>query len=381
LTTVKKVSQRGLVAAAIMLPLILLFYSVADAQARIVSIPCGQDIDATINSDSQTRSTRFVLGADCVFSASATVKPGHLDEVVCAIPPTFIQRGPAFDPTTRCTVAGPSLSQVFKPAGAGGGLAQVYFEGIKITGGNFNGTSGSGAAIAGGTTSDSSRFYGVEIRDNDAAGVQSGRGTFQRIELTNNSMDPGSIGFNAAGIKARHEAVILESYVHNTQGNGIWCDNSCLDTDLGTFWVHHNLVVGSGRSGIRWEEVPSTGGEALIEGNEVHGKTDGKPGISAHDAKDAVIRNNVFGAATIAYASYPKNYDEGIQASDSGRSDRPDLLNIDILNNTLNGEVIKGCELPNTVVACAGDTPWWREHCRYLDASIRILRELILSVW
>ena len=118
-------------------------------------------------------------------------------------------------------------------------------------------------------------------------------------------------------------------------------------------------MVGSGSSGIRWEEVPSTGGEALIEYNEVHGngRTNGRPGISAQDAKDAVIRNNVFGATTIAFASYLKNYDEGIQASDSGRSDRPDLLNIDILNNTLNGEVTKGCELPDALVACTGNTP------------------------
>jgi hypothetical protein len=39
-------------------------------------------------------------------------------------------------------------------------------------------------------------------------------------------------------------------------------------------------------------------------------------------------------------------------ASDSGRSDRPNLFNIDIVNNTLNWEIIKGCELPDTVVDC-----------------------------
>jgi hypothetical protein len=373
LTTVKKVSQRGLLTVALMLALMLaliLFAANAGAATSTVNIPCGQDIDAKINSDSKTTATRFVLGADCIFTASARIVPSNGDEVVCSVPPTFLPRGPAYDPITRCTISGPNVDQVFKPAGAGGGLATVYFEGLKITGGNFTGASGSGAAIAGGTTADNSRFYGLEIMDNDAAGVQSGRGTFQRIELTNNSTDPGSLGFNAAGIKSRHEAVIFESYVHETQANGIWCDNYCLDTNLGTFWVHHNLVVNNGRSGIRWEEVPSTGGEALIESNEVHGNgtTDGRPGISAHDAKDAVIRNNVFGAVriayipypgatTLAYASYPKNYDEGIQASDSGRSDRPDLLNIDILNNTLNGEVIKGCELPDAVVLCAGGTP------------------------
>jgi hypothetical protein len=363
LTTVKKVSQRGLVAVVILLPLIFAFYSRADAAARIVNVPCGQDIDATINADSKTTATRFVLGADCVFTASATVVPGHLDEVVCAIPPTFVQRGPAFDPTTRCTVAGSaSLSRVFKPAGAGGGLAQVYMEGLKITGGNFDGSSSSGSAIVGGTTSDSSLFYSMEIRNNDASGIQNARGTFDRIELTNNTLDSRALGFIAAGLKARHEVEIRYSYVHDTQGNGLWCDNLCLDTSNNSweaFWVHDNLVVDSGRSGIRWENVGgATGGEARIEYNEVHGNSyaASRGGISALDAKDALIQNNRFGAVTIADVSYRQNANRiAITASDSGRSDRPNLFNIDILNNTLNGEVIKGCELPDTVVYCAGN--------------------------
>src|SRR5918999_5365200 len=122
LTTVKKVLQRGLVATAIMLPLILVFHSPAEAQARVVNIPCGQDIDATINADPRGTATRFVLGADCTFVASATIVPSNGDEVACAVDPTFRElRAPASDPdsvfdpttppqdpTTRCTVAGNS---------------------------------------------------------------------------------------------------------------------------------------------------------------------------------------------------------------------------------------------------------------------------------
>jgi hypothetical protein len=344
----KNVSQTGLLAAT-MLTLVLLFYSHADAQARIVNIPCGQDIDATINSDPKTTSTRFVLGADCVFSASATVKPGHLDEVVCAIPPTFIQRGPAFDPTTRCRVAGPSVPVVFDPIGPSGSLAKVYFEGLEITGGNFDGSSASGGAIHGGKVQDDSRFYGLYIHNNEAAGIQSGRGVYDSIELANNTTVPAAIGFNAAGIKMRHEGIVTRSYVHDTQGNGIWCDNNCVDTVHGTWQALDNVVLNTGRGGIRWEKVPDAGGEAVIERNEVHGAgiEDGRPGISLVDAKDAVVQANVLG----------NNRGAGIQASDSGRSDRPDLFNIDILNNTLNGEVIKGCQLPPAVVFCAGNTP------------------------
>jgi hypothetical protein len=61
---------------------------------------------------------------------------------------------------------------------------------------------------------------------------------------------------------------------------------------------------------------------------------------------------------SISGVTYPANArNVAIIASDSGRSDRPNLYNIDIVNNTLNGEIIKGCELPDTVVACSENTP------------------------
>ena len=69
MTTVTKTAQRGLVAAVIMVPLILVFFSLADdAQAATVNIPCGQDIDATINADPRSTPSTFVLGAGCTFT-------------------------------------------------------------------------------------------------------------------------------------------------------------------------------------------------------------------------------------------------------------------------------------------------------------------------
>jgi hypothetical protein len=112
-------------------------------------------------------------------------------------------------------------------------------------------------------------------------------------------------------------------------------------------------VVNNGRAGIRFEKVGdvSTAGEALIGYNEVYRNSldeTERSGISVRDAQNATIRNNRFGdnARNVA-----------IIASDSGRSNRPNLFNIDIVNNTLNGEIIKGCELPDTVVDCSGNTP------------------------
>jgi hypothetical protein len=386
LTTVKKESQRGMVATAIMLPLILGFYSLADAQPQVVNIHCGEAIDATINADPKGTATRFVLEANCTnpFVASATIVPSNGDEVACAVAPTFVQRGPAFDPTTRCTVAGSaSVENVFRPTGQGGTMATVRFEGIKITGGNFTGSTGSGAAIAEGKMTNLSSHYGIEVMNNEAAGILSAKGTFERVEFTNNTLDPKALGFIAAGLKARNEVEVKNSYVHDTQGNGLWCDNYCHDSDSHSngFWVHDNLVVDNGRSGIRFEEVGdvSTAGEALIENNEVHDNSldANRSGISVRDAQDVTIRNNRFGEVIIGGVAYlPNSHDVAITASDSGRSDRPNLSNIGVVNNALNGETIKGCELPDTVVACAGDTPWY---ANILDHAYELLRTYLLE--
>ena len=368
MTTVKKKSQRGLVAAAILLPLILVSYSLGDAQAAVPKfIQCGQDIDDTINADRKDVATRFVLDDGCIFTASAPIVPSNGDEVACEVAPTFnklplatdpTQVTYAYDPTTYCTVAGPGVENVFRPIGQGGTTATVRFEGIKITGGNYTGSTGSGAGIAEGSMTNLSSHYGIEVMNNEAAGILSAKGTFDRVEFTDNTQVSGALGVIGAGLKARNEVEVKYSYVHETQGNGLWCDNYCVDSPTTThpkgFWVHHNLVVDNDRAGIRFERVGdvSNAGEALIEFNEVHGNStnENRGGISVRDAQNATIQNNRFGRVTIGGVPYDPNSRAAIIASDSGRSSRPNLLNIDILNNILNGEIRKGCEL--SVVDC-----------------------------
>src|SRR5215213_4387034 len=118
----------------------------------------------------------------------------------------------------------------------------------------------------------------VDIKDNEGAGVSNFNNTFVRSELTNNTTDPNALGFIGAGLKAVNEVMVKQSYIHDTQGNGIWCDEEYNDTSLGTFIVEDTLVVNSGRAGIRWEKVGGTAaGEALIQRNEIHG--------NSHDAR------------------------------------------------------------------------------------------------
>jgi len=189
-------------------------------------------------------------------------------------------------------------------------------------------------------------FYGVVVRNNEGAGISNCHGIHRRIELTNNTTNASALGFIGLGIKCVDEAVVEHSYVHETQGNGIWCGEECNDTSLNISHVNFNVVVNAGREGTRWEKVgaESSAGEALIGHNEVHGngKLETRSGIGAGDAQNALIRENVFGAMTFASVAYSKNAGGAIRLRDSGRSDRLDLFNIDIVNNTLGEGIIKG---------------------------------------
>jgi hypothetical protein len=210
-----------------------------------------------------------------------------------------------------------------------------------------------------GMASNTSSLYAVHITGTDGAGITNAHGTFDRIELDDTTQDPNFLGFIGSGLKAITEVEVKNSYIHDNQGNGLWCDQFCHDSadHLNGFWIHDNLVVNNGRAGIRFERVGEVAdaGEALIENNEVHGNsTDAvRGGVSIHDAQNALVRNNVFGATIIADVVYLPNAEGvAIRATDSGRPDRPDLVNVDIVDNVVNGEVIKGCELPDEIAYC-----------------------------
>jgi hypothetical protein len=245
-------------------------------------------------------------------------------------------------------------------------LGTVHLKWVKIIGGTGRFSSdgspvgGTGSGLTMGMASNTSSLYAVHITGSDAAGITNAHGTFERIELDDTTQDANFLGFNGSGMKAVTEVEVKNSYIHDNQGNGLWCDVYCHDSDShpNGFWVHDNLVVNNGRAGIRFEQVGDVAdaGEALIENNEVHGNSKDalRGGVAIHDAQDALVQNNVFGAATIADVVYlPNSEGVAIRATDSGRSDRPDLFNVDIVGNVLNGEVIRGCELPDEIVDCS----------------------------
>jgi len=327
---------------------------------RVVLIPCDQDLDAIVNADDPTIGTRFQLEGGCTYTVDTMVELNEGDEIA-GPPATFIERLPAFDPQPTVTILGSEgLSNVIRARDT------VHLEWVKIVGGTGEYSSdgsplaGTGSVLAMGMASDTSSLYAVHITGSDAAGITNAHGTFDSIELDETTQDPNFLGFTGSGLKAINEVEIRNSYIHDNRGNGLWCDVFCHDSEShpNGFWVHENLVVNNGRAGIRFERVGEVAdaGQALIENNEVHGNsTDAvRGGVSIHDAQNALVRNNVFGAATIADVGYlPNASGVAIRATDSGRSDRPDLLNVEIVGNVLNGELIKGCELPDEIAYCS----------------------------
>jgi len=144
-------------------------------------------------------------------------------------------------------------------------------------------------------------------------------------------------------------------YVHDEQGNGLWCDVGCKDDPFrdNGFWVHDSVVVDNDRAGIRYENSPT---EALFENNEVHGngQSEFRGGIDIRDSQNATVVNNYFGPATIDLVDYLANGRQiGVRATDSGRSDRVDLRNIKVENNDMNRDRIVTCD--NNKVVCSGN--------------------------
>jgi Right handed beta helix region len=327
---------------------------------RVVVVPCGQDLDAIVNADDPTIGTRFQLEGPCTYPVDTMVVLKEGDELA-GPPGSFVERYPAFDPEPTVEVVGSEgLRNVIRARGT------VRVEWVKIVGGtgqyspDGSPLAGTGSGLAMGKASNTSSLYAVHITGSDAAGITNAHGIFDSIELDDTTQDPNFLGFTGSGLKAINEVEVRNSYIHDNQGNGLWCDVYCHDSEshLNGFWVHDNLVVDNGRAGIRFEEVGDVAdsGEALIENNEVHGNSTGavRGGVSIHDAQNAVVRNNVFGAAVIAGVAYlPDSEGVAIRATDSGRPDRPDLWNVDIAGNVLNGEVIKGCESPVEIVYCS----------------------------
>ena len=363
-------SVAGLTATMMVVLLAHTLPAAAQDSCMGVQVNPGDDLDAIINGDPRDRATTFCVNA-ATYNISETLRLRDGDRLIGQTGTTET-RGPA-------TYGVPEVSIL--PSGSPDSIIaalgkDIEIKWVDIAGGVGKTTTdgqpqtGTGAGISAGSADGGFLVQYAVIHGNDAGGILNAKGRILNSEFYDNTQNPAFLGFNGAGVKGITEYEAAYNYVHDEQGNGLWCDVGCEDDPArqNGFWAHDNLTVNNGRSGIRYESSPrnlapgvhASEPTALIEGNEVHGNSYGenRGGISAADTQNALIRDNVFGAKSLAGVSYGPNAAKpgGVKAIDSGLSSRTDLWNIDIQDNVLNGEGIRGCELPDDVVDCHDTT-------------------------
>jgi len=295
----------------------------------------GVDIDTIINNDASVTATTFcVYAGKYTVSTQATLKAG--DKLKGEPGTTTTVADTATKPTPVVELVGSGSDNLLRADGNGISISWVDLTRASGTG------NGTGAIAAGSAGSDFLVEYS-RIHDNASVGISNMKGTVRDSEFFKNSNATSSLGFNGSAVKGITEYEADGVYVHDEQGNGLWCDVGCKNSarptpdpqlcPTGCFWVHDSVVINSGRAGIRYENSPN---EALFQNNEIHGngRTEWRGGIDIRDSQNATVENNNFGKAIIAGVTYLVNGNRiGVRATDSGRSDRVNLFNVDVRNN------------------------------------------------
>ena len=225
---------------------------------------------------------------------------------------------------------------------------------------------GKGIFLTGGESDANTLVEYNKFYDNPSVGSTNMQGKLLRNEFTNNSSASWALGCNAGGSKSAYEHEAAYNYVHDENGNGLWCDNGCEDTpgQPNGMWYHHNVTVNNGSAGIRLEEAPDVNPSTdpyeisfLVEDNISAGnsKQTGRADIHVHDTANALVRDNSVGApqtisgrGTVTVTSGTitgTGTNVALRASDSCRSSRPDLGDpdygpVEFRDNNLNGGIL-----------------------------------------
>jgi hypothetical protein len=338
-----------------------------------VHIRPGNDLDAIVNRDPVDKATTFCIHAPssgATYYINNTVQLRSGDKLL-GQPGRVITRGPASYGVPSVKIRnGGSLPKLIRLSGSNVKLRWLDIAGSAAKYSNGQALYSSGIAIDAWSANPTARLAYLTIHNNPNSGINNMNGKLLHSNLYNNGTNSDFWGWTATAVKGVHEYEAAYNFVHDNPANGLWCDSMCQDRGAAMpngFWVHHNLVVNNGRSGIRYEHSPQgldpgvhrSQPTALIENNEVHGNGYHGPywaGISMHDAQNGTLRNNFFGPKTIGGVSYRVNSNRiAIIFTDSGKASRTDLWNGDAVGNSLGGEAINGCGKLDNVVYCANN--------------------------
>jgi hypothetical protein len=337
----------------------------------------GDDLDAIVNGDPATSATTFCIHAG-TYLIDNVVVPRDGDTLL-GEQGTSTVIGPATKPEPGVLVRnGAALSRLVQPTGSNihlewldiSGANVLYDDQTKDTCANWGEVTnkcpqaGTGVAIASGKADGALLITHVRVWGNEGLGIGSAKGRVLHSEFFDNTRNPDWVGFEGAAVKGVTEFEAAYNFVHDEQGNGLWCDHACADdaARVNGAWFHHNLIVNNARWGLRYEFSPivasgvhSSQPTFLAENNEVHGN--GLGGASMVDAQSGTFRANTFGLTTMEGVSYAANYNHrAIFFRDSGRAERTDLWKGDATDNELNGETIVGCEKSDDIVNCHDTT-------------------------
>jgi hypothetical protein len=140
----------------------------------------------------------------------------------------------------------------------------------------------------------------------------------------------GSGPVSSAGIKSVNSMTVENSYIHDNYWSGVWCDLEC-----NAFDVRDSTLVRNGKSGIHDEisSGPATFANNTIRDNGVRGRSTRLGGILIVGSSNVDALDNIFGG----------NTQGAVQVFSDTRE--PPVSGVSIYNNTLNGDLLSGCNV------------------------------------
>ncbi len=153
----------------------------------------------------------------------------------------------------------------------------------------------------------------------------------------------------AAAYHSPNATTVINSFIHDNPWVGLWCDHC----KYGFFDVEGSRIMHNGSNGIQWE---MSGGwttddravikRSVIRGNNYVSAVSFGGGIAISTSNDITVRSNRFGGNVATGVS--------IIFTPSRNPPQPDARGVVVKNNTMNGDLIRGCDLAG--VTCADNT-------------------------
>jgi hypothetical protein len=295
----------------------------AGGRSTVPSSCSGVSVSTSVNLASRIANsppgTTFCIHSGTFSLGAAALQPKTKDKLI-GDPVTRGANGSISAPT-KVVGTGPAIVDVGESTG-------VLIQNLDISGakGTFDCRPLCGRGISHGVTLtvSYSRIHGNAL--SGIGGIDTAS-LVDHVELDHNGSS-AFLGCCAAGVKGTVDYTVQNSYVHDNVGNGVWQDGCG-----SKFKVTNSTITTSSLSGVRFEHNQNCSGSASITGNTIKNNNlsgnNGAGGVAINSAPGAIVSFNIFGGDKIAGASVGGT--------------RGPLTGTSIHDNTMNGDVLKGC--------------------------------------